>query len=307
MNRLAQPIRRTITALFSLAVMVGIAHGTSRAADVDSQTFWPASWQQGSSELRLFPESGDEVAVALPDAVKRFMSISFSPDGKALYGYPVQLPVGPPSEITKIEIKPSTQSVVPGSKGLGITILTLSSSRKIFVSGWALHNGVPECGYFEIDSVAATSRTLRAGCRDGSGSISPDGKQAAITNNKALSLLNFETGAVQVIKAASAARVCTWSPDGTSIACNRDGKILVVDVNTLRLREIGGAGNGPAEWSPDGKSLLVLRSQPSCLATLYGESLEVIDAKSGRRSWVKSAHCNVAGGYYGWLDRDIAR
>lgn len=70
-----------------------------------------------------------------------------------------------------------------------------------------------------------------------------------------------------------------------------------MDVDTFRWKEIDADGNFPAEWSPDGKSLFVRRYQLSCL----------IDVKSVRRSWVKGAHCNVIWGYYGWVDRDIAR
>jgi tricorn protease-like protein len=183
------------------------------------------------------------------------------------------------------------------------------SSGEIFVAGWAANPGTRECGYFAIDPTAGTVRALRAGssvdCRQGPGPISPDGKRAAVAGGKQLSLVSLETGAVQVIKGANRTDMCAWSPDGRLLACNRDGKILIVDVSTSRLREIDGSGNGLTEWSPDGRSLLVFRSQLSCLPTLYGDSLAVIDVETGRRSWVKSAHCKVTGGsYYGWVDRE---
>ena len=108
-------------------------------------------------------------------------------------------------------------------------------------------------------------------CSNGLGPIAPDGAQAVIASVKHFSLINLKTGAVRDVKGAAGTDACTWSPDGTRLACNRNGRILVVDVRTAQVREIGGSGNGHAVWSPDGRSLLVFRSQLLCLATLYGE------------------------------------
>jgi hypothetical protein len=168
----------------------------------------------------------------------------------------------------------------------------------MFFAGLAL-NKPPECGYFELEASTGTVRTLRAAapgdCRKGLGPISPDGKRAVSENGAKAGLLDLETGAFQFVKGLGGAVYCNWSPDGSRFACSRGGKIAVVDVGTLRLR------------SPDGKNLLVQRYQLSCLGTLYFESLAVLDVETGKRRWVKSAHCNVSGGFWGWVDREALR
>lgn len=275
----------------------------------------PAFWQQGFPQIRLFPVDGDEVIIPLLAVVKDLAEVSFSPDGRALYGRRPQFPSIGRSPFIKIEFRPLRESVVAGSEVFGpVWHMTMSpSSGKIFVAGLTLNearNEARQCGYFELETGARTIRTIRVppdGCRKGLGPMSPDGKRAVGVNGAKAGLLDLETGAFQSVKGLVDAVSCNWSPDGARFACDQDGRIVVVDLETLRLRRIGGSGNSAPQWSPDGKSLLVLRSQLSCLPTLYGESLAVVDVETGKRKWVKSAHCSVSGGFWGWVDRDAVQ
>ncbi|HVO99089.1 MAG TPA: hypothetical protein VMT15_13520 [Bryobacteraceae bacterium] len=90
------------------------------------------------------------------------------------------------------------------------------------------------------------------------------------------------------------------------VAAFRDGSVVLVDVKTSRLRKIGRA-SGLIGWSPDSRKLLVSKSQLSCMAYLYFESLAVIDLETGKENIIKSSHCNIAGGWVGWLDPGAVR
>ncbi len=303
--------KRLASGLFTLTYALGISFCSSIRADTVS--FCPAYWQQGGIQLRLFPLNAPGETVPMAEVAKLFQVIWFSRDGKSVFGQARQLPPGHAAGITKIEFNPMRQSIVPGSDGFGkVAHLTASpSSGRLLVAGWA-GSQLTQCGYFEIDPKTATVRMLRAGsdldCRQGPGPISPNGRLAVSAGGGQLGLLDLETAAHRIMNGLGSADSCNWSPDSRLLACNHEGAIVVVDVETCRLRKMGGRGNGDAEWSPDGKHLLVFRSQLSCMPTLYGESLAVIDVDTGKRSWVKSAHCEVTGGSrYGWVDRESVK
>ena len=80
---------------------------------------------------------------------------------------------------------------------------------------------------------------------------------------------------------------------------------MIDATDTSRRRNIGASGNGPVEWSPDSKYLLLLKSELRCSA--YFESLEVLDVENGKRSVIKSSHCEVGRGWVGWIDPDAVR
>jgi hypothetical protein len=302
-----------VSGSFAFCISLGIGC-SMQPTKADSSAFCPAFWQQGRSELKLFPFDGNEAALPLASEAKLFRAIWFSPNGRSVYGQALQAPGGRPTGLIKVDFSPTRESVVPGSETLSsIRYLTVSlPTGKVFVAGWIEKEGKRECGYFEINPDSATVRTLRTGtivdCRQGLGPISPNGEQAVVASGKGLGLLNFTTGAFQTLRGMSAADTCSWSPDGTSLACVGRRKIFVLDISDFRPRRVGGPGDSRPKWSPDGSSLLVLQSQLSCIPTLYGDSLAVIDVHTGKKSWIKSAHCAVAGGSeYGWVDRGVAR
>ena len=96
--------------------------------------------------LTLFPIIGTKVRVLpLPGLPGGFRFIASSPDGKAIYGQDTGAP-GPSDAIIKIEFRPTRQSIVRGSVGLGaVWYLTPSQqSDRIFVSGWSNKRGIGE-------------------------------------------------------------------------------------------------------------------------------------------------------------------
>jgi hypothetical protein len=299
-----------ILAIASLGWTTGAALRRSGTAEMSS--FCPAYLSQVPKRLELFPRTGWASSVGLPaDLPGNFRVIAFSPDGKAIYGQEME-PIGRQVGITEIEFKPPRKRMVPGSAAFSnVVYLAVSlSSGKIFVAGWSGSAANSQCGVFEIDPGAASHRKLWSSpSLDCPGPLSPDGKRAVSMRGQELGVLDLETGTVQTIKGASGVGACTWSPEGRQLACiDRDEKIVLIETSTRQTRIIGGSGNGLAEWSPDSKSLLVIRDQFSCLPTLFGASLAVVDVETGKRSWVKSAHCKVMGGsYYGWVDREAVQ
>ncbi len=299
-----------------------------------SEAVWAASpaygaayfqWEDGpdSAGLVLLPMVGPEAKVALPAGLPADFSIlASSPDGKAIYGHSPANGLAPQFDkwpgIIKIEFNPARQSIVPGSIGLsGISSLTLSQSdSRIFVSTLTRSlRGEVDCGDFEIDPNAGSSRPLQTG-RTGryahcGGAISPDGKRRFLYTNKdvGLSIADLDTGEAHPVGAGLDR--ATWSPDGRWIAAvlTRSGNssIVLIDVTDLSRRRNLGSGEGPLVWSPDSKYLLAPKSQLSCMFTLYGESLQIINVESGKRIQIKSSHCRIAGGRYFWMSPNVVR
>jgi hypothetical protein len=94
------------------------------------------------------------------------------------------------------------------------------------------------------------------------------------------------------------------------LALGRGNGIMLVDLTEdfehSSPRKLGTAGDSDVVWSPDSKYLLIRTSSLSCKFTLYGESLEVIEVAAGKRMPVKSSHCQITAGAFGWMDRAIA-
>jgi hypothetical protein len=187
----------------------------------------------------------------------------------------------------------------------------LGPSGRIFVSGTV---GTPEgfeCGTYEIGPEADTPRKLLGGvypdCGGGGGEVSPDGKSVLGHSGEFLCVTDLATGSARIIKGFGKGSVAAWSPDGKWIAVIRDGRVILVDPNTFKLRKIGGGGNLSIHWSPDGTKILADKSQLSCMPYLYFESLAVVDLQTGVESVIKSSHCNVSGGFAGWIDPEAVR
>jgi len=309
MNGSAARFGRAALTLAMAGGSLGIGFGGPiRAA---SPSFLPAQAELGKPpRLALFPIDGSEVLVALPaDLATDFRAITFSPDGRAIYGQ-ISEPLNRSLGIRKIEFQPARQSVIPGSVGTGeIRCLSVSSSsRSIVVSGWSWSQG--KDGIFEIDPDAGTNRVLPTTspslCGGPGGLASPDGKRAVRTSGKKMVLVDLNTGGVQTVKGVGADASCEWAPNGLLIACIHDRMILLVDVtNPSRSKDVGMSGSGPVAWSPDSKRLLLIQSQVSCLPTLYGQSLEVLDIQTDKRIPIKSSHCKILSGSIGWLDSAV--
>ncbi len=318
-DRLTRFLRRRIlsgmrTCLW--AVIAGIVVWAWQPARAGSPSYVPAWVDPGTKPLQLilFPLDGPEIAVSLPAELSPMLWVLASgPDGRTIYAQkpdPLNHSIGIYS-IYKIEFQPTRANVIRGSVGTGqVDCLTVSpSSGKIIVEGWSW--SFNSRGVFEMDPDTGTIRPLPVGspsvCGGTGGLLSPDGKHVVRKNGKKLDLVNVETGASRVVKGVSADMGCVWSPNAQRIACVRDGEIAVVDAaDPSRRRSFGVTSYRSIEWSPDSKYLLRRTPQLSCILTVDFESLEVLDVETGKRRAVKSSHCRISTGAYGWIDSTVA-
>ncbi len=296
------------------ALVVGVAAPLCEPLKAASSTFCPAYFEPNSPpQLTLYPPQVPQVSVTLPAGLPRSTSaIEFSPDGKAIYAQGAL--AGRENSIYRIDFQPARQTVVFGSIDLGnVSCLSVSPlSGKITIKGWFRNQRTS--GLFEIDPTTATTRWLPedspSPCGGSGGRSSPDGRWVVIHGGKGLRLLDTKTGVTRPIKKLSADPRCDWSPDGKLVACVSNKKIVLIDVNNMfRTRNLGTYGSdvGVPVWSPDSKHLLLETSQFSCIPTLYGESLQVVDVPTGKRKLVKSSHCKIVNGSLGWLDCHAAQ
>lgn len=212
--------------------------------------------------------------------------------------------------IQRIEFHPSRQSLVPGSLGTGeIQCLSVSSSStKLVFRGWSWSQG--KGGAFEIDpgagSVRSLSENLPSPCGGPGGLLSPDGNRILRRGTGGLEVFDLRTQASKSVKRVGADAYCEWAPDGVYVVCVDHRRLLLVGASSpSEPRDLGPAGSGVA-WSPDSRRILFVTSQPSCVATLYGQSLEVVDVQNGSRIPIKSSRCKILSGLPGWLDRSVA-
>jgi hypothetical protein len=267
--------------------------------------------------LTVFPVVGPKLSVLLPAGLPRSVTVNgFSPDGKAVY---VQKSDLSPDGIIKVEFKPARRTVIPGTAGLG-TIWNLTASQpsgRIFVSGVSETRG--QCGTFEIDPGAGSIKTLLTGrfpdCGGGGGAVSPDGTRALSYSRKELSIIDLATGTVQAIKGVRSHDSerdvawpyrAAWSPNGRWISTTVGDQILLIDAtDTSRRRRLGPSGGPIVVWSPDSTYLLLSKSELRCTLTLYFDSLEILNVRTGKRTIIKSSHCEVGGGWFGWVASDV--
>ena len=266
----------------------------------------------GDSKIILFPMAGPEVPVPLPEGLPYdFHLIEFSADGQAIYGQRLYGWDG----ITKIEFKPTRQSMVPGTRGIGTigSLVVLRPSGRILVSGSAKIGDAVECGVFEIDAGSETFRPLFIGrFPDCGGDISPDGKyvlNSSRAEGNLLTVRDLDTGAVRPVGRNMTG--ATWSPDGRWIAAIRhvsgSSDVILIDAaNISRRKNLGGTSDTQAMWSPDSKNLLLSKLQ-EIRCGWFLASLEVIDAQTGKRRGIKSSHCKINVNAIGWMDPGAVR
>jgi TolB protein len=109
------------------------------------------------------------------------------------------------------------------------------------------------------------------------GSSHHGGFIAANWQGRGIFLVDPATADRHLIPDTESAAALAWSPDGRSIAFELPGKVLGVDVYTIRsdgsqLRLVAKNAYGPA-WSPDGKRLLIARD----VCTNYLEACSLND------------------------------
>jgi len=307
--------RRWSRCFATIAIVTALAMGSEESlkSAASESAYCPAYFQasQGLSNepmLTLFPWVGPESSIPLPTALKtNFRIISFGPDGRSLFGQKARFN-GLSVPITKIDFTPLRESEVPGSDQVGtIWYLTISSSSEaLLLSGWSTRGG--ECGAFELDSKDGTLRRLRVGaypeCGGAAGPVSPDGRYALISKKNGLTKIQLDTGAIRLL--GSDLKGGVWSPNGRWIAAkSAAGKIALIDeLEQPRRKDLGKASEGPIVWSPDSKYLLISKSELSCALNLYGGTLEIVNVQTGKRTSLKSSHCRILDGAFGWVEGD---
>jgi hypothetical protein len=256
-------------------------------------------------QLTLFPAVGPPTTIALPRSARSAQVIRSYGNGTSIY---LAISITAPKGITKVELNPARESIVPGSEEFGrVSFLTTTADGRLRVSGCRGDLQHAECGVFAIDTTARTVRRIPTGEGHNRqyGEISPDGTHALLTDGNLtheaiqLSVVNLETGNTQLIKGANSG---SWSPDGRWLAAVHNNRLELLDATTLMRRKSLGSADAPGVWSPDSRQILFVKSQLSCALTLYGESLSILDVETGTRRVIESSRCQWAGGPIMWID-----
>jgi hypothetical protein len=166
------------------------------------------------------------------------------------------------------------------------------------------------CGAFEIDQAAGTRTKMhdlpRSAC-DGDRAASPDGKYIVRKEAKHLVLDDSKDGSRHALKDFRVVTGWNWSPDSRWLAVVDGGRLILVDAlnPSGRHRSLGSNhASSFLAWSPDSQRILLSNeTQFSCSLFLYFGSLQVIDVLTGKRAEVKGSHCEISGGWVGWVNR----
>jgi dipeptidyl aminopeptidase/acylaminoacyl peptidase len=304
----------TIRSRVASAVLAGLVFagaGGSQPSENRTSPYTAASsvFEGGLDQawLNVFPIAGEGRKLPLrPGLAGGFYYLGSSTDGRVLYGV---TPADQFGGLKELQISPVHESVVAGSTGLGnITSLIVTSAPvRILVSASLRKLGRSDCGDFEIDPAAGVLRPLRLGVSpDCGGPLSPDGKRELHSSGEQLSILDLSTGKSTPI--GQGMKRPSWSPDGRWIAVVEGKNGVLMDAADPSKKRRLAPADGRMIWSPDSKYLLLQRSQISCLASLYGVSLETVNVETGKRTLIKSSHCNVlSGGFFFWIASDLIR
>jgi hypothetical protein len=239
--------------------------------------------------------------------------LAYGPDGQVIYGQKM-LSFSQPAGIEEVDFDPPRARIVPGSADRAlIQIFCLDVSR---LSGRLTVMGTPwsQPRTFEIDPAAATITQMQpdspSTCGGPGGLLSPDGKRVLAKRGKSLAVTDLQGRVVRAIQGTKKDAGYLWSPNSEMLLWARGNEIMLIDLSKeLEVsppRELGSAGDSDVVWSPDSKYLLIRTSSLSCQLNLYGESLDVIEVATGKRMPVKSSHCEIMAGAFGWMDRAIA-
>lgn len=260
--------------------------------------------------LRVFTSRGASTMLSLPKSARGDLAANSDGNGRSIYL--TSLDPSRYTGITKVDIKTRQASSVRGSDAVGrVDFLVESLDGKLCVSGFRMEGDQLERGMIEIDQKAGKSRMLQRGEY---GAISPDCRSAlrhdsGVTardgdtrQRRTMSVVDTKTGESRLLAGAEEGE---WSPNGRWLLTVTDRHFELRDAATLRKsKDLGLAETSAASWSPDSKQLLVIKNQITCVFTLYGRTLEVIDVETGKRKIVPNSHCEFLAGAILWVDRE---
>jgi TolB protein len=145
-------------------------------------------------------------------------------------------------------------------------------SRRLRTSYWQEAAWSPDTKRIALDGQPGiavvrrdgTHRTMVTDAEGNQPAWSPDGKRIAYSGSNGLEIVDADGGTPKRFPTGYLADQAAWSPDGREVAfvgaeSNR-GRLLAVDVDSGRIRELARGARGPISWSPDGARLLYLRN-----------------------------------------------
>jgi len=299
-----------------IACLTGVL--SACAQQVRSDPFTPALYTSEGSrhELKVFPLAGDAFSIPLPLALG---SLSFSPDGKALYGdrlfNATMLLQQDPSKnggVFKVEFDPVRASLLPGSERLfPVYSLAVSALKdKLIALGFEPGGKKGMSGLLELDLKTGAVRTILdsfAPMADptiytANLSLSPDALQATASYNHSVEIVDLARGATKLLE--SGIESASWSPDGRWLAVSKGETTILLDSSTLKRNRA--LGPTLLKWSPDSRYLLSRKSKLMCGLSEAG-TLEIVDVQTGERTEVRSSNCLVDRDTLGWVSTAVVR
>ena len=111
-------------------------------------------------------------------------------------------------------------------------------------------------------------------------SWSPSGDMIAFSSPEGLAIAEVPSGDVRII--APECGSPTWSPNGRQMACSMEGKIMLIDVTTMKSKALTtSSGDINPIWTKDGQTILFVRS-----ADMHNYALYQIDLTSNTEQLV---------------------
>ncbi len=285
-----------------------------RNAQKPSGTHYSAAFIK-NDKLIVFPFDKSELSIDLPDTLG---GMTFSAGGRIIYGF-VGPPTGGSRSLAAVTISPSGVRPLPGSNGFeNVNSLTVDAAGdKAIISATYSHNGVSECGIFELDvtrgKVEKIINNLSTGCDYLSAwthlSVSPDGGRVVGTASKGqIGVVNLKERRIEKLWPGTAA---SWSPDGKWIAAlsfTDPMKIELMSASDLSLqRGLGDETTIQLQWSPDSRYLLVFDYGLCGLSTGYRGTLGTLDIETGQRRQIENSKCRVDLASTGWVSDDVLK
>ena len=227
---------------------------TACAQQVSSDSFAPALYtsSRAGHELKVFPRVGEAFSIPLPIALS---SLSFSPDGKALYGSRLfdatMLLQQDPSKnggVFKVQFDPVRVSLLPGSERLfPVYSLAVSAAKDMLVAiGFEPGGKRGMSSLLELNLKTGAVRTIVESFAPMTDrtiyyanlSLKPDALQATAYHNHRVEIIDLTNGATRLLEAGIEA--AAWSPDGRWLAVNKGATTILLDSSTLKQRRVLG-------------------------------------------------------------------